>query len=482
MDRILILMAAAEYADAQPALDSARNAAAHPEALSFGLSLEYEPEGESLDALNTKDTFFVCPQEDLWAEMDRFWSGESYVLMAHPAMRFTAGWDKALIRALRSCPSGPVMTCALTGFLPVREDPLGEVCPVAAGEFTEEGALAFRHGMPLRYYKLPVRGPFLNPEFCFAPAGFFRAMKEGEEPLFMRAYRAGWELYTLHKPLIRLLWQAPLEPVFIPAGHDLQGDFAKLYGVSFAGRTLSPQARRGLLSAKIEDVKRVSFRLRWRESWRKTKCNLQTRFQRHAKKILPRCVTFFSPTMTDESLEWLRRLAKLQNLPLCAYAEPLLKRHLLEFMPDVYDFHAHHGMEIPGADPEALEPLSKAALLAAARDKFLGPSHYIWMDPDCVRYPVYEGAFLDWQGICQDKVVMAMVAGQPDTSLFAVPENRVLDLANDLHARALAILNQRGALPSEQELWDLTIRENPDWFTFVVLPVRGQLFTRICDA
>jgi len=482
MDRILILMSATEYADAQGAIDSARSAAAHPEALSLGLSLEVLPDEESCQALQDAGTFFDCPMVDLWADMDRFWAGESYVLMAHPAMRFAPGWDKALVKELRACPSGPVMTCALTGYLPVREDPLSAVCPVAADAFNEAGELTFQHGMPLRFTTLPARGPFLHPDFCFAPAGFFRAVAEGDEPLFMRAFRAGWELYTPINPRISLLWDVPVAPVRIPASHDQQEAFASLFGVSFASGILSAQSRRGLLSEKIDDRRRVPLRLKLQESWRQWKFNLHQKYQKRKARLEPKCVTHFHAAMTDETLYWFRQLAAMKNLHLAAYVEPLLKRHIAEFLPEVYDFLPHHGMELPGCTPDALAPLSKAAILSAARDKFLSPSHLVWMDPDCVRYPLYHGAFLDWEAICTDRIVIGMVGGVPDTSILAVPERMVLGLATDMHARALAILRQRGQLPSEAELWSLVIRENPDWFSLVVLPVRGQLFNRICRA
>lgn len=482
MDRILILMSATEYADAQMAIASARQNAAHPEAISLGLSLEELPDEESCADLQANGAFFDCPMVDLWADMERFWAGEGYVLMAHPAMRFAPGWDKALLKELRACPAGPVMTCALTGFLPVKEDPLMAVCPVAADAFTDDGELLFQHGMPLRFTELPARGPFLHPDFCFAPAGFFRAVATGDEPLFMRAFRTGWQLYTPINPRITLLWDVPVSPVRLPASHDLQQDFAAMFGVSFAGRLLAPQARRGLMSEKIDERRRVPFPMKLREGWR---AFIFARKQRHARRtarLEPKCVTHFHAAMTDETLHWFKQLAGMKRLHLAAYVEPLLKRHIAEFLPEVYDFHPRHGLELPDCMLEELAPLSKAAILCAARDKFLSPSHLIWMDPDCVRYPVYAGAFLDWQQICSSKIVIAMVGGVPDTSLFAVPERLVLSLATDIQARALAILRQRGQLPSEKELWSLVIHENPDWFDLVVLPVRGQLFNRVCRA
>lgn len=482
MDRILILMSAAEYADAHSALKSARNAAAAPEALSFGLSLDMQPDEESIAAMEALGFVqYLCPAEDLWAAMPTLWHGESYVLMGHPAMRFTKGWDRELLRELRACPAGPVMTCALTGYLPVREDPLCSVCPVAADTFNEDSELTFQHGMPLRFTAGPARGPFLHPDFCFAPAGFFRALAEGSEPLFMRAFRAGWELYTLHRPIIRLLWDVPVAPCRIPATHDLQEDFAAVFGVSFASRLLSAQSRRGMLSEDVKLRQRIPLTLRLRETYRQQRHALQHKLKRHAMKIEPKCVTVFTSLMDEETLRWFKQLSALKNLPLVAYVEPLLVRHIAEFLPSVHEFREHHGMELPGCRQEQLIPLSKAAVLAAARDKYLTPSHYIWMDADCIRYPVYERSFFDWGPICTDKIVMAMVNGEPDTTMFAIPERMVLNLARDLQARALSILEQRGQLPEETELWNLVIRENPDWFSLVVLPVKGQLFTMICD-
>ena len=75
-----------------------------------------------------------------------------------------------------------------------------------------------------------------------------------------------------------------------------------------------------------------------------------------------------------------------------------------------------------------------------------------------------------------------MVGGKPDPSIFAVPQDLVLSLASEMQARALSIMGQRGKLPEEKELWELVIHENPDWFSLHVLPVQGQLFTKICQA
>ena len=140
MDRILILMTAEDFLDAQTALYSAKENASDANLLSYGLMLENEPDEESqalMAALGRVQ--FLCPAEDPWRAMPDMWQGESHVLMAHPAMRFTKAWDKALLRELRACPATAKGQQLLSGFLPVREDPLDAVCPVGADAFTVDG-------------------------------------------------------------------------------------------------------------------------------------------------------------------------------------------------------------------------------------------------------------------------------------------------------------------------------------------------------
>ncbi len=484
MDRILIVMAATEYADAQPALRSALENAAAPQHLSWGLTLTLEPDEEDLADMSALGMVqFLCPGSDSWSAMPLLWQGESYVLLGHPAMRFARGWDRDLLKALKACPCGQVLKNVLTGYLPVREDPIGAVCPVAADAFTPEDALTYRHGTPLRYAAAPERGPFLHPDFCFGPAGFFRAMADCREPLFLHAFREGWDLYTLHQPVIQLLWDLPvgdchLAEYGIPADDDLVCAFADVFGVSFASRLLSPNARRGMLSENVDLKLRVPAPVKLQQKVRRLQQNFR---QKQGSLPEPLCVTLCAGYMEAETLRWLRQLAGLKNLPLLAYAEPLLQRQVAEFLPNMSECKPHYAMDVPCDDLDSLWPLSKAALLAKARDRHLTHSHYIWLDADGVQYPVYPRTVFAWEQVCTDRIVMATVSSVPDTTMFAVPENMVLNLARDLEARCLSVLSQRGELPTEAELWTLCIRDNPDWFQIVAMPVRSQLFTLLTE-
>ena len=334
----------------------------------------------------------------------------------------------------------------------------------------------------MRHMKRPVAGPFLHPDFCFAPSGFFRAVASAGDMQYLEAHRSGWQLYTLHTPLIHLQYDMPLPPVTAADDQALLDSFAHRFGVDFTIRTVADHARRGMQEKDFSLPEEFPRKLRMAERWRRFRYRMTHLLKWYKEKITPHAVTLVTPDMPEETEIWLRQLARLENLSLTAYAPSALKRQVVEYLPNVYDLQPQHTMEIAGVPQEALLPLSKAAALSATRDRTLKNSHYVWMDPDCVRHPVFPGAFFDWESICTDQIFIAMVDGHPDTSIFVVPDRMILDLANDLQARAIAILNQRGALPSETELWEMVIRENPGWFQHIVCPRRGQLFLEVCRA
>ncbi len=477
MDRILLLMSAEEFADAQTALYSAKENAANPAALSFGLMLAYEPDAEAHALMAELGAVqFLCPETDAWQSMPEVWQGESHVLMAHPAMRFTRGWDKALLRELALCPGTDGAQNFLTGCLPVREDPYDAVCPVGADAFTVDGELTFRHGTPLKYTVGLERGPFLHPDFVFAPAGFFRAMvaDDGDEPLFLKAFAANWHSYALSKPVIRLVWDLPVAPCRVDPEHPLCEEFQQVFGVDFRTGTLSDQSRRGMIREELNFRMKVPFPIRAKEHYRLWR---QRKAQNKDKCPQPLCVTLYSEGMPEETLRWLKRLAELRHLPLLAYADPLLLRKITDFLPNVMEFKPRYMMDLPVDALSVVQKLSKAAILTKARDRELTHSHYIWLDADCVQLPLYGGTVFRFQQVCTDKIMIAMVNGQPDPSMFCVPDELVLTLAREMEARCLTALNQRGDLPTETQLWQMVIREHPEWFQLQVFPVERQLFT-----
>ena len=234
MERILILMQAANWAEATEALTSARENALHRNALSYALVLPEAPTSpEECNMAAFGALQYLVSPEMTFAAMETLWHGERYALLAHPAMRFERDWEKKLLRALNDCPVENAQA-VLTGYLPAQDDPIGAVCPVAAERIEQDGTLCFAHGMPLTLAAHPMPGAFLHPDFFFARAGFIRAMAQGGGTAFLRAMVQGWQCCTLNQPVITLTHDLPVPPARIDPQEDGLAQLKEEYGVDFA--------------------------------------------------------------------------------------------------------------------------------------------------------------------------------------------------------------------------------------------------------
>ncbi|MGN0779846.1 MAG: hypothetical protein ACI4MJ_11895 [Aristaeellaceae bacterium] len=485
MERILLLMTAPCYADACECLCSASENAAHPARLTYGLSLMETPEEEDLIAMNMLGMVqYLCPGGDVWQEVERLWQGEGYILMANPAMYFDRGWDEELLRILRQCGKAGENRAVLTGYLPRRMDPVDAVYPVAAEGFDEQGRLCFHRGVALRYARAPQKSAFLHRDFCFGPAGFFRDMaRESDSPLFMRAFRGNWELYTLHRPVIRASWDVALPPEKVdPVAEEITGGrsrFEKQFGMRLETQQLSAMARQGVFTTDMHFPVRIPVRVRVREAVR------DARLRR--SKLTPLCVTAFlslphpTESLREEQMGWFSRLSRLKNLSLLCYADGAICRQLVASHPNVLEYKPRYGLQVgENLPPEAMlnyVRLCKPFLLARSREKMLGHSHYIWLDFGYLRYPVYERAALDWSALCSDKVTLAVVNGQLDTSMLVLPQEQVLPLCREITALCQSAWKSKGELPEEHQVWQELAQRHPGQFQLVELPARRELLT-----
>ena len=97
MERILILAAASRYADLADMVESAVKRADLSRRLTFGLVLEQEPdEEESARMGQAPGARFILDSCAPRYAFPIFWQGEGNVLLGHPDMRFTRGWDRQL--------------------------------------------------------------------------------------------------------------------------------------------------------------------------------------------------------------------------------------------------------------------------------------------------------------------------------------------------------------------------------------------------
>ena len=476
MDRILALLAADSWADAAAAVGEMLAQAASPDALSVGVTLLEPPSpGEEAEMAAVSGLRWQLADTLRFpAGMPELWQGERYVLTVSPAAAFPKRWDRSLIRALRRCPETKREGAVLTGWPPAPADPVDAVCPVAAERFDETGRLCFRRGTPLRYAAGPVIAAFLHPGFCFGPAAFFRQASAEEDPAFLMAYRNGWALWTMQKPLLRFKWEVRVRPEPLSAQMKDADRFCAWYGLDLSAGSLSPQTRLGIFTADLSFPTRVPVAVRCQERLRQA--------LNRSPELKPLCVTLWirleeqRRNLPEEALRRFSYLSAIRSLPLLCYTDSDMARRVTRLMPNVLEYKARYGLPGAGDRPDlnALK-LSKPFLLSQSREKFLMHSHYLWIDFDYLRYPVYSGAALEWQAICTDKIVMATNGGRPDTSLLVIPEKDLRDACAWVEAAYAEALRTGGCLPDETDVWAGIEREHPDRFTCVELPSRQSL-------
>ncbi len=484
MERILLLMAVSDYREADDALRGALKTARQPARLTFGLSLTEEPDEEALTAMRALGSAqFLCPAQDVWASLRPLWQGEGYVLIAHPAMVFRPGWDEVLLTSLRRCHRGTALSAVLTGYLPRPCDPVDAVYPVAAEGFNDDGALRFGRGMPLRYAKAPERSAFLHPDFCFAPAAFFRQMAEGQGAPFLRAFRSKWELFTLHRPVIAMQWDTPVPPCPVDLAEEARlggtSRFEKRFGVIFRERKLSAMARLGIFSPDLNFPQVIPLRVKLREASREAAMR--------GTRATPLCVTAWlrlpapEDGLPEEAFHRFSRLARLRNVALLCFADGESLRKIALTHPNVLEYKRRYGLplsrDVRAENALRFTRLSKVFLLSQGREKLMNHSHYVWVDFGYLRFPVYERAGFDWDALCRERITLATVDGAPDLSMISVPQEMLPGLCREVLARSEAAMARTGRLPEEAAVWEDIMRDNPDWFDTEALAGKHELIT-----
>ena len=479
VERILLMMAAARAADAEEALRSAAHNAVAPRRISYALSLLEEPSEMEIAALRRLGACqFLVPAADPWMDFQELWQGENYLLVGCPQMRFVHHWDLQLLRELRACqPGSDTPACVLTGYRPRPEDPVDAVCPVAVEGFDEGGRICFHRGTPLRYARQSQRCAFLHPRFCFGPAAFFQQVAHSQGPRFLAAFQQRWDLYTLRQALMHLTWDDPLPPCPVEGEERVLQRFEKRFGLRLDTRQLSPMARLGLTSPELTFPTCVPLPVKWQEAVHRLLCrNNQSR---------PMCATAYinlpvaPPNLPEEYLCWFHYLSRIRAIPMTCYAEGDKLRQLTGQYPNLLEYKRRYALPLECAlrPEEALNylRLSRVFLLRKTREKYPNQTHYVWVDFGYQRYPVYEGAAVNWDAVCQETICLAMVGGMPDTSMIVVPAGRLDAVCQETLALCQAALEAGESLPWEQDLWLQMMQAHPDWFTPVELPGPREL-------
>ena len=474
MDRILLVMTADAAEDCCETLQSALERAASDRRVSIGLLIREEPGEAALEYLRKLGTVqYMKPTARVSADILALWQGEGYVLLTENRVSFTKNWDMQLLKALRECSGGDDPKRALTGALPTPLDAVDAVYPLAADHFDEQGTLWLRRGIPLRYSVKPLRTPFLNPGFSFAPVGFWRDLAEEEADVGFFAHDRGWQLYTLHRAVLRA--ETARELPVLPKEHWVNEAQPEAGGL-LSGDHLSVSARTGIPSSDGTFLRSVPAAVKLQQALR--------RRTRGRETLQPLLVTRFAGQTGEdgdspsEDMVYFRLLSAVETMPLLCFADARLLRVLTPVMPNALEDKPRYRMPlslISAEDERKLPVLNKLQLLNVAREKQLNHTHYIWVSRSVLRYPVYEHICPDWNEICTDKAVLATVDGEPDTAMIAVPEHLVADLGRECLERCRDSLARTGKLPEENVLWRELLRERQDIIAPVPLPRPGML-------
>ena len=468
VERILLLVQAANCGEALEAVESAMENAHAPQALSAGILAGQEPGEEEIRLLARQaHLHYVVSDANLWQSLEMFWQGEPLVLMGHPGLRFERGWDRRILKILRKCPERTV----LTGCPPCPLDLVDAMIPVAAEE-VREGVLKLGRGSPLRYVCSPQKAAFLNPCFCFGPSAFFRSV-DPSQPLFLEAWRGGWNLMTLHARILSMTGYLEMPRIRLEAGEELER-FCEFCGMDVRRGEVSTMLRTGILKQKEPEI-HVPLQVKIQEGFRR----LDNVLSPLAPLCVTTCMSLPNRPVTDLEMARFRRLCGIRDMTVLCYADRENLRRVLLHHPNTREFKRSYGLvregRIPPEEMEEYLRLSVPSLLLHTWESSPEYSHYIAMDFDYLRYSVYDRTALDWRTVCGGRITLAMVDGKPDLGMVAVPGDCIRKLQREFQALVNDALMRTYILPAADGIWLRVIREHPDWFQLLDLPGPSEM-------
>ena len=480
MQRILLMMAGRTWAECERAVAEAREMARQPELLSTGLVLREEPSRRSVQLmLPLRPLRFMLGRENAWQALPSVWQGEALTLLCTPETCFARGWDRKLQTMLKACDRGREGHVVFSGYLPRPEDPVRAVAPVALQGFDNAGRMVFHRGVPLQDAASPERSPFLHRDFCFGPTAFFLEMAgEHEDERILAAFAKNWEIWVPNAAPLSVERDWPLMPLEMPGGARTQARFGGVFGIDFEARTVSPRAYTGISDTTLTPEMRVPLRRKLQEAIRQADAGRW----RLDPVFVTACLTWPRREVEEAAeIGALQRLLNLRHARTLCFTDTGRQRQVRRVCPEADTFTRRCALptRLP-LTPERLQnyfALCKFFTLLNAREKQLAASHFIWVDPGILTWPVYGGAALDWQNICGSRIVMGESGGQADTSCIAVPQEMVMPVCREIYSICEARAAERGTFPSEEQVMQQLLIQHPDWFELLPMPRRGDLIT-----
>ena len=189
--------------------------AAKPGRIKVGICWQFDP-------LEDKDCFRVKTRENqvvtasyhwregqgvCWArhQVQKLWQGEPYTLMIDSHMRFTHGWDEALLVELERCPAdNPLLTGSPASYKPPNQLSSNLLPTVRRAQlFNAAGEIRFRGSLLQSKADHPLNGAFIAAGFIFAssriitevPYDPYLYFNHEEISLALRFFTHGWDVF-----------------------------------------------------------------------------------------------------------------------------------------------------------------------------------------------------------------------------------------------------------------------------------------------
>lgn len=473
LHRTMVAVSADSFSKAAELLWNAKENALFPSRVSFGLLLKKDPDTEETKAMRgLGQVRWVTDGPILRAAVPALWQGEDRILTAAVGQTFRKGWDIGLALMMEKLEHGGIRQPLLTCFPPEETDWRQAALAPAGLSFTENGDLRCGPGMPLRYATEPQRCMLINPECCYAPSVFFRQTANGCDPLYLEVFRDEWRPYVPNRVWIRSTHPVGEYICPIPADdREILRRLDRFYDTDLCGHTLTGCCRQGIHVRELSWTKRVPLREKI--------ADIRARLTRKKKGPIPLFVTCRlgndnESRSPEENAAFFRMLADIRELVLLCYADEASIHEVELKMPNVAGYR--ESLEIYTDRPMRPEErarksrASRMQLLRHSREKVPGMTHWIWLEPDILRYPVDPDTALRLERICTDRIVIGTVNGVPDPSMIAVP-----DLMLEILCRAIREACEN-AFPEETALWEKLMAEHGDWFSPVKIDRVGGLF------
>ncbi len=457
--------------------------AAWPLRLTFALPRRFQPQDEEspvaelMRELPQGDVRFFDEMSDLQAVQGAL-RGETHVLWLRGAHAFLEKWEKQLLARFDRCDAPDKL---LTGTVSALCEPYEPECslPALAEEFTEDGVLLGR-GMPLVCSRAPVQTLLADTNLLLMEAGLLSRVRLPWDTLSFACYFCNIRVFALDQPLLCPCQTSrpSLLRREVAAGlpRGAWERFERRAGFSLENRTVSVRAKMGLFGVESDYPQQLPGPLQLRE---------------RALSILPRaakpCPLLVSafvdlPERKHPAQWYLTRfeyLARLQNAPLVLYAGGEKERSLKVRFPNTMSY-PDHGVLPRQLLYEGMRPMqhflrSKPLVLRRALGVYSAYSHAAWADMDLLSHPVCHEAVLSFSHLMDDKVHIARVDGEIDTSFFVAPRRLMKTLCDTVLSINQLDMDTHHPL-DEQSLWRQLLERRGDLIVLHDMPRKGLLF------